>query len=248
MRQLRSSIGRSRDSDLSAIHTWLTEEQRRGVHGNFLCNWALTEKAHAERRLVVYFSSEENIPIAYQWGALASPGILQVKYEHRGKGVGTKLVRHLIQRARRRNEDILWIECTPSSSISFWKSMGFTICDNGVNAFQILPRTLEVPSIGVEVSLEIRFYPEWRKWKPDTRPLESFKLIGFETEGHMVLLTERIHFCPFQYPEIRDSVVEIIRNGTLVYLDKLKYHQTDSMGAKRCRNGWYFDHIEYERE
>lgn len=243
MRQLRSSIRKSRDSDIEAILEWLKDEEEKGFHGNFLCNWELTKKAHDEGGLIVYFSAQENAPVAYQCGALLVPGILQVKHDYRGRGIGRKLVHYLMNKARNQNNEILRIECVPSSSIPFWEKMGFTILDDNVNAFQIIPRALELPSHYAEVSLVVRFYPESIMWCESASPLESHYVSGYEIDGGVIRLSDRLHFYPYQYGEIRDPVVEIIKDGVSLYRDKLKYPQTADLGALNCKNGWFFDFI-----
>ena len=32
-------------ADIQAVHAWLVEEERRGVHGNFSCNWMDNRRA-----------------------------------------------------------------------------------------------------------------------------------------------------------------------------------------------------------
>ena len=74
-----SNIRKSADADIKAIRRWLEQEESQGTEGNFLCNWNLTLDAHSEGELLVYIDPASGEPVAYQWGALIQPGILQVR-------------------------------------------------------------------------------------------------------------------------------------------------------------------------
>lgn len=172
----RSSIRRSTDADLRAIHAWLVDQNTRNVPGTFLCNWRLTEACHWDGELLVYVDGESGDPVAYQWGGLVRPGILEVRHDMRGKGIGKKLVARRIAQAYERDQCLLVIQCKPSSSVPFWKSMGFTVLNSvgGDNyAYRILEKKYELPSEAIPVSVVIRFFPEERKWKDDVPALSA---------------------------------------------------------------------------
>jgi GNAT superfamily N-acetyltransferase len=126
-RRRRSTIRRSTDADIKAIYNWLVTQDAQELSGTFLCNWNLTEKCHHERELLVYIDGETSEPVAYQWGGLLQPGILEVRYDMRRKGIGKKLVERRIAQAYKLDQCLLLIQCKPSTSIPFWKSMGFTL-------------------------------------------------------------------------------------------------------------------------
>jgi len=100
-------IRRSNNRDIREIHDWLLEEDVQGVHGNFLCNWHLTYQSHEKGALLVLTDETEDRPIAYQWGMLLSSGILQVRNECRGKGLGRLLVEHCVELAIQQDEMVL---------------------------------------------------------------------------------------------------------------------------------------------
>ena len=67
-------------------------QDRESIPGTFLCNWNLTLESQQEGRLIIYEAGNE--PVAYQWGGLIQPGILEVRTDCRGTGIGRALVEH----------------------------------------------------------------------------------------------------------------------------------------------------------
>src|SRR5882724_10133776 len=162
-RRGKSRIRKSTSKDLRFIHYWLLDQQSKNVSGSFLCNWNLTLKSHKEGKLLVYIDGASGQPVAYQWGSLIHPGILEVRHDMHGKGIGSKLVRHCMAQARKSDQCILVIQCKPSSSIPFWQKMGFTMFDSqrGENyAYQILEKRHQLPRDGLPVKVAVRFFPE----------------------------------------------------------------------------------------
>jgi GNAT superfamily N-acetyltransferase len=245
-RTRRSTIRRSTPDDIKAIHDWLLDEKDRGVHGNFLCNWCVIEQAHLKGELLVYADSKTSLPVGFQLGALVSPGILQVRSEYRGRGIGRKLVERCVALANKRDQCLLYIECTPSSSIPFWKRMGFTVMDSrdGKNyAYRILNRQLALPDGASHVKVAIRFYPEDRKRQEATNPYITLAPRAKLARDGTLYLGERVLFHEIAYPDARDVVVEIEVNGGCLFLDKAKYPEARRLGVTRCKNGFYIDKI-----
>src|SRR5476649_2554383 len=97
----------STDKNLEDIRAWLIEEDSRKVHGNFLCNWAVIVDAHERRRLLIGIDENSGLPVVFQLGRLVRPGILQVREEFRGTGLGKKMVEHCIALAVEDDEPLL---------------------------------------------------------------------------------------------------------------------------------------------
>src|SRR5689334_21963333 len=110
VRRGKSQIRKSTDADLIAIRNWLVDQNAKNIPGSFLCNWELIQEGHKKGKLLVYIDDESNQAIAFRLGGLLAPGILEVRYDMRGKGIGCELVRYLIARHRRRNEYILVVQ------------------------------------------------------------------------------------------------------------------------------------------
>jgi GNAT superfamily N-acetyltransferase len=236
----------STDDDLGKILQWLKEEDRFEIHGNFLCNWELTRECHNEGKLLVLIDKLQELPIGYQWGQLLRPGIMQIRNEWRRKGLGRLLVEHCIGLANQQDEAVLRIECKPSSSVSFWESMGFEIVrgtyDQNAKAYQILTKKLELPGQGESVKVRVSSYPEEKKWHSDIHPLSIFSPIAVRGSEGIIYFEERVAF--YSADPNRDLVIEIILDNTIVYCDKAKYEPAKHHGVKWCRNGFFMDFVE----
>lgn len=242
----RSSIRRSREEDIVAIRAWLEAEDAAGVHGNFLCNWSVIERAHHDRELLVYVDGLSGLPVAFQLGRLLTSGILQVKHEFRGRGIGTKLVEYCVRLAHRKGESVLAIQCKPSTSIPFWERMGFKLVpgsDPSNCAYRVLERMHAVPELGPDLKVVVRFFPESRKWKQDVTPYEQTTVSAKRLADGSIQLVRRVSFPEDAYPEVRDVVVEVEIDGVQQFCDKAKYDEVQARGVQRCRNGWFIDVI-----
>ena len=223
------------------IRAWLEQQQRDKVHGTFLCNWGLTQRLHGEGKLLVYVD-EAGEPVAYQWGGLLQSGILEVRNDLRGRGIGKALVEHRLFEAVEAGEDILHIQCKPSTSIPFWERMGFELrpAADGTNyARRYMPRMLELPSAGLPVQVLVEWFPEERKWKPEAAAVRSQLIAGVLLDDDEVHLAERA-LCADDEVE-RDPVLRVSVDGKEWYCDKAKYAVSDELGVERCRNGFYLD-------
>lgn len=242
-----SPIRLSTAGDLAAIHTWLVDEHAKHIEGNFLCNWKLTARAHRDRRLLVYVDPPSGLAAGYQWGGLTEPGILQVKSDMRGRGIGRALVQYRIHQALRKDDGLLFIECTPSSSVPFWQKMGFTLheVDGKTYGYRVLGKALALLPGGVPLVVEIRFYAEEAKWNPVAAPLQVFTPQAFVYSDGLIRLSERVHFFERLYPDIGDAVVEVLVNGKSIYRDKAKYDAASRLGLRCCRsaNGYFLDRL-----
>lgn len=234
------------EADLSAIREWLVEEESRGVEGNFLCNWEEIENAQRTSRLLVCVDGSGRIPVAFEFGGLIDPGIMQVRKEFRGRGIGRKLVDYCVQRALESDECLLYIQCKPPRSIPFWEKMGFKLVpgNTGENyAYRVLEKPLELPSSGTDVEVAIRFFPESCKWKQRVKALVTVAPQAKETSDGRIWLAERALFHKCAFPDALDVVIEIEVNGRRLFLDKAKYPLARNLGVKRCSNGFYIDVI-----
>jgi GNAT superfamily N-acetyltransferase len=246
-RSSRSPIRWATDADLEAIHTWLIEEDAQEVPGNFLCNWSLLERAHHDGELLVYVDGKTCLPVAFQLGMLIRPGILQVRYDYRGMGIGRKMVEHCIALAMGQDECLLFIECKPSTSIPFWEQMGFALVENasGKNcAYQVIEKSLQLPQQGVAAAVVIRFFPEERKWELTTKPYSVCSPQAMLAADGGVYLAQRVQFHKEAFPNVRDVVIEIEVNGTCRFRDKAKCEKACRMGVTSCTNGYYIDTIQ----
>ena len=217
------------EEDMKKIHQWLEIQNRTDVHGTFLCNWNLTKEVYDEGNIIVYIDNESNEPIAYMWSDF---GIIEVRENKRGKGIGRSLVDFAIKHAIELGEVVIKIECAPLSSIPFWKRMGFNFYTHEY-AYMLLNKEYHLPNMGSPVVVDIRFYPECKKWKPETEPLERFSPIAVKTpEGH-IYFKNRVSIFTESHNWNYDPVVEINIDGKRLYMDKAKYLEAYNLGVIR---------------
>jgi len=242
----RSSIRRSTREDLEAIHRWMLEEEAKKVHGNFLCNWSMIESAQKDGELLVYVDGQTGTPVGFQIGKLVRPGILQVRNSYRRRSIGRKLVERCFYLARKSDECLLYIQCKPSSSIPFWRKMGFTLLEStdGKNyAYQVLDKLLPLPEHGSDIEVTITFFPESRKWQSSTPSYAINSPQARITADGIVHLRQRVLFHECAYRESHDVVIGIQVAEKLFYRDKAKYPEAERIGVTRCKNGFYIDRI-----
>ncbi|MFZ6689304.1 GNAT family N-acetyltransferase [Undibacterium sp. SXout11W] len=245
-RRRRSSIRRSTDADIVEIKKWIEDQKARDVHGTFHHNWQIMKKCHEEGKLIVYIDGSSGKPVAYQWGALLTSGILEVRDDIRGKGIGKKMVERRIADAYKKDECLLHIQCKPSTSIAFWQKMGFKLLPSvGWNtyAYRILEKEHELPADSKPVLVCVYFYPSNRMWKQGSAPLFSIAATAAQTSDGVVHLAERIfYFDPFHSDET-NPVVEIVIEGK-IHINKYATHaEAQRSGVRQCRNGFFIDKI-----
>jgi GNAT superfamily N-acetyltransferase len=223
------------------IRAWLERQQRDGVHGTFLCNWGATEQSHKEGKLLVYIDDSSDEPVGYQWGGLLTPGILEVRDDLRGRGIGKALVEQRLFEAAEADEDILHIQCKPSTSIRFWERMGFKLRPAaGENyALRYMPRTFVLPKEGVSAQVVIEWFSEARKWSPATPAVRSQCIAGALVDGGQVHLAERALCATNEVGG--DLVLRVSVDDEEWYCDKAKYRVAEQLGVKHCQNGIFLD-------
>jgi hypothetical protein len=208
----------------------------------------LTSGAHREGDLLVYIDPQTQQPVAYQWGGLLSPGILEVRNDWRGRGIGIgigkSMVEHCLAVAAQAGDDLLWIQCTPSSSIPFWQHMGFTILRGHVSheqenhAYRVLSRVHGPQEGDATAQVSIEWFPECRKWDKATAPAVAQVLKGVWLDNELAL-AQRASF--FRRLVDGDVVVRVVVDGQEWYFDKAKYESALALGVEDCRNGFRVD-------
>lgn len=242
--RLSPHVRQSTDSDVAAIHEWLQEQDDAGVHGTFNCNWGLTKKSHDEGQLLVYVDPESQAPVAYQWGGLVVPGILEVRNDMRGRGIGQVLVEHCLALAAQEKEHILRVQCKPSTSIPFWQRMGFQLTAGSNSrenyAMRLMQEKLELPDDGEPVEVVLEWFPERRKWQDATPAASRHEVRGKLLDGE-VWLEERV--LGLRRIENGDAVLQVTVNGKEWYCDKAKYEEAKDLGVERCLNGFFIEFL-----
>jgi len=153
--------------DVAVLNEWLMAQQHAGVEDSLYVNWHLTQQAAEEGRLVVYEDAMGNLP-AYYWGPMHSlSGILEVRHDRRGQGIGRAIVNSQFEQAVRDREPLCYVSCSPQSSQAFWERMGF-VFPIGLRHYDCAPagiRNLDIPldlPEGERCDVLIRFVDEDR--------------------------------------------------------------------------------------
>ena len=247
-----SQVRPARAEDLVVIHEWLQQQQAAGVEGTFLCNWSITKEVFEEGRLEVFDDDAAGGVVAYQFGGLIRNGILEVKADQRVRGVGTAFVRHMLAQAYAENEDILVVECSPTTSVPFWKQMGFTVLETAANeklhATRILRRRWDMAAGEDSCNVDIAIYPECKQWDLQTQWLQRRTLVGTTAEG-VVHLPERVHWRS-SWADSRDehnAVLSIEVDGRQVYVGKIRSAKAADLGVRECGNGYFLDAVSLRR-
>jgi len=233
-------IRRAIDADLPTIESWLHHYESVEPFSTFLQNWEVTLESHFEGNLMVYVDPVLTQPVAYHWGHLVHGGILEVRPDMRGRGIGNALVQHALALAALEDEPILRVQCAPVTSTGFWQRMGFTVLSPNsqghVLGYRVLQRLepLEPQGIHADVLVE---------WSSPSNLKGSSSLIqpvcGVVDED-MVYLAERVA-CPSMVcrrPDVRVTV-----NEAIWYEGNSAGFDAEYAGIISCLNGKYLDYL-----
>lgn len=239
-------IRTSTERDFKAIADWLRAQEDQGIADSFYCNLEIIEASHKKGEMLVYLDGTTGCPVAFQLGGLILPGILEVRHDVRGRGIGRKLVEHCIETARAKNECLLKIKCKPDKSIPFWERMGFRqINPEGERklAYRIIDKHHDLPANGTPSKVVIGFYREDRQYSPEPQALQSSSPDAVRTVDGIVHLRRQVQFFPGIYSDVRDAVVSINVEGETLCCEKAKYPLPRKLGVQRCTNGYFIDRI-----
>ncbi|MDT8446062.1 MAG: GNAT family N-acetyltransferase [bacterium] len=243
------------EADFQKILDWLqTEQDSEGL--GFYGNRNIIADHFEEGELIVA-KTKDDYPAGFITGPIAGPDILSVQSDFRNKGVGKKLIEYVIAAAREAGECAIKVDINPRTAIPFYKKLGFQVSESenarSVTGWLTLEKSMQLPA-GTPVQLEIKFYPESKKWKETTEPLSTVFPNAIKIKNGLIHLSERVVFNYSNYSAVRDPVISISVNGNELYCDKAKYSEAKVLGVKRHSHGYYietlrqpFEVIEYAR-
>lgn len=111
---------------LNQIHQWLKNESDRKVNG-FYWNFEVIKTAFSEKKLICLI--EKGLAIGYLVyyidGKTAHISIANIKFEYQRKGLGIKLLEYFETKLIKKNIKAIDLKCSPSSSKTIWKKLGF---------------------------------------------------------------------------------------------------------------------------
>jgi hypothetical protein len=236
-------IALSTNKALSAIKSWLIQENAEGIDGNFWCNKDVIFNAHKRRRLLVICDLSLN-PLGFlahtNW---ANIDILEIKNEYRKRGIGTSLVKYFFLSSKRRRQWIINIECKPQSSVPFWEKQGFQVSDCG-GQFKgkiLLTSNRQIKHSDQKLDIEIKVFEEEALRTDHPSPYFTKKTIGFVHPSGSIQLAERIVFD--KHNQGGDTVIELFIKNDQIIREKAKRSVCLSIGLKSCFHGYYLEEI-----
>ena len=146
--------------DLEQVRQWLQQEKDAG-HDSFIVNFEAIQQGQRDESLIVLLDNDH--PIAFALGE-ENLSIFAVKRDTRGGGVGTALASHWFQTAR--NRDLIGFdgECSPRTSLRFWKKMGCTqIASRSPNPWVVMPfkKSHDLPEGPETISLTFELHDSY---------------------------------------------------------------------------------------
>lgn len=234
-------------SDFNYISRWLKEEFDKYGEG-FWHNIQIINNCFLENQLFVYIY--DSMAVGFITGPIDGPSILNVKKGYKRKGIGRKLINHILIKATEHQISVIEIECNPESSINFWKKMGFSIEEknNKILGYKVIKCNNKiVHNNPIEVS--IKTYSEDIYRNKDTEPLLSVNLVAFLQDDDKVVFQKRLFLKKgklFKYID-KDLVLYIKLSDKEIFFDKAKRPEAEKIGVKKSEHGYgyYIDYLKY---
>lgn len=238
------TIGRATQGDLETILAWLAAEAAGGDQ-TFHGNRNMIAKGQEEGALFVLREAGEIVAFA-----LGKPGeiaIQETRPERRGEGHGRMLAQWGIDRARDADIVVIEGECSPSSSLGFWKTMGFREMRPryGHNpwVYLLLAKPLPLPA-GEPVEVVIRIFDQDHLYYDDTPIASEHRPPAALNVDGVIHLAERIVIYVPDLPMGHDVSLEIVVNGERLFFDKAKRSVAEALGVQRDAGyEFYLDRI-----
>lgn len=112
--------------EVREIEKWLLTEEIKWKEG-FYCNWKIIYEHYQKQQLAVLFEKSKPIGFAiwnYDYEKVPEIKIMEIKPTYRKRGLGRLLVENILNFLR--NEYcVVFVECSPHESESFWKNLRF---------------------------------------------------------------------------------------------------------------------------
>jgi GNAT superfamily N-acetyltransferase len=120
-----ADIRKAEQADFAAVIEWLRAEyEANGSYEGFYCNQDQIVESFDEGNMYVVVEAGLGL-VGFVTEGYAGPDIVEVHPDHRGKGYGRQIAEWIIARARRRDDLVIELECSPETSLPFWEAMGF---------------------------------------------------------------------------------------------------------------------------
>lgn len=244
----RRGVRKGRTTDLPFIREWLALEVR-GEQG-FIHNWRMIEEACSEGQMLVWVDQEG--PVGFLIRGVSPGSILQVKSDRKRHGIGRALVERAIREEEVHDNAVLVVQCEPTTSIEFWKSMGFETRRNSPYDRVVYMQRLSTKRLSYDtgdemVLLTIRVFAECVLYSDSAPhaaiPDRVYHVHGrYDEKTHDIALVHRVSIS--HEPALRDPVVEVKMDGfEILPRMKVKREAARAVGFVETDYGWYIDVI-----
>ncbi len=211
--------------DLRSALAWLEQDHEQSEaesDGSFWNNRGLIQKGQEEGTLRVLCETGKPDVLAFCLGTTWEYGsgcidILEVRRSLRRRGLGRVLAQTFIDEAQSLECLGIHIQCKPSSSIPFWRSLGFVQDGPGSDHFHKVLPTLDpspIPS-GDTVSVTIELFANAHDRTP---VLPVFSTVGTWHNDYCYLRDEYIRYVPQP-----DDMVRVRVGDEVLHDYKVKY-------------------------
>ena len=186
--------------------------------------------------------------VAFQVGDYAAV-ILCVRKDRRHHGFGHAMFEASLAKAMEDSVNVLTVECSPSSSLSFWMKQGFELYKDNADLQEpivrrILHREYDLPESIPKVEVAITFFPAAILHNPKVLPLIDDKMCGALHPNDGIALPHRV-IAHDDYSDHKDLVVKIVVHDNERYFGKAKYPEAKALGVQKDSFGssFYIDKI-----
>jgi GNAT superfamily N-acetyltransferase len=212
---------------LKEIEKWLIDEDFENDEG-FYCNWDTIVSSFDKKQLIIAIFDNKVIGfLTYFLNTYsANIEIIETHPDYRKKGFGTALLNSTLDYFTSRDKSYVELQCSPESSVHYWKKMGFTEFGmlGHVMAFKPLLNTLELANESTDNRLELynvrrhEIERHTEKWEWN---------LEFERETDKLIN-------PIIFPAMSFWALRWVKDGKEVEMDELKYFQNRSINGSSC--------------
>ncbi|MFN3167770.1 MAG: hypothetical protein ACE37H_11975 [Phycisphaeraceae bacterium] len=121
--------------------------------------------------------------------------------------------------------------------------MGFTRIGEGSYVYRLFDVTWPLKTETPKADVQIHFYPQARQYDDQTPPVCSVSPVAVWCDSGDVQLSQRASIFTPIYSSPGDVVIQISLDRDVLYINKAKYPEAQSLGVKRSAYGFYLDKL-----
>ncbi len=235
----------SSDEDLHQVLDWLKQERVHEGFG-FYSNANLIENGHAAGDELFVLKAGPAVA-AFVLGRPGSIDIFETRPDLRGCGYGRILANFCIDRGYHADIAVMEFECSPETSLPFWKKVGFSErpapWGDGTWVMKMMAKRLDLPD-GDPTEVTIKILSEEYAWSDNNEAIYEYRQRAIVDQSGVIWLPTRVVIFAPELPRNMDVAVEIVVDGVRRIIGKAKYEEPRNAGVLRDRGGnFYIDKI-----